>query len=175
MSSVDRPWQRRSRTSHSRAVSGLRTGRMPAPSSRVRRTVSTRRVVSRRDTTASPSDAARRARGIDSMFTLFERNPHAAHAQRQEPELLVLGGRDHHDLRVGLDGEDLARRGDAVGAGHQQVHQDHVGLVVQAELDGLSAAASLGDHDDPGALQHITQHSPYERIVIRDYHTQRGA
>ena len=72
----------------------------------------------------------------------------------------------------GWRGEDLARRGDAVRAGHEQVHQDDVGLVVQAELDGLAAAAGLGDHDDPGALQHITQHPPYERIVIRDYHAQ---
>ena len=77
ISSVDWPWHRRSRTSHSRAVSGLRTGRMPAPSSRVRRTVSTRRVVSRREMTASPSEAARSARGIDSMFTVFDRNPQA--------------------------------------------------------------------------------------------------
>src|SRR4029078_5082413 len=33
----------------------------------------------------------------------------------------------------------------------------------------------LGDHDDPGALQHIAQHPPYERIVVRDYHAQGRA
>ena len=77
ISSVDWPVQRRSRTSHSRGVSRLRTGRMPVPSGRVRRIVSTRRIVSRRETTASPATAPRSARGSASTPARLFRNPEA--------------------------------------------------------------------------------------------------
>jgi hypothetical protein len=85
----------------------------------------------------------------------------------------VLGRGDHDDLRAGEPGEDLAGGADAVGARHQQVHEDDVGLVVERELDRLAAAPRLRDHDDAGTLKHVPENSPDEGIVIRDDHGQR--
>ena len=50
---------------------------MPEPSSRTRRMPSMRRMVSARETTASPSRAQRSARGSASTPTLLHRKPEA--------------------------------------------------------------------------------------------------
>ncbi len=43
----------------------------------------------------------------------------------------------------------LCRRGDAVDAGHPQVHHDHVGVVSLGESHGLGSVAGRADDVDP--------------------------
>ena len=147
--------QRRSRTSHSREVSGLRTGRMPAA---VRRACggSTRSsfMVSRRLTTASPRCAPVQARGSAPMAMSLETNPTAPARRPASADGLVVGRGEQDDLHVGSPRDDAARRLEPVHAGHGDVHHDDVGVVVEAELDALAPALGLGDHDvarRPGA------------------------
>ena len=89
-------------------------------------------------------------------------------AQRHEADLLAVGGGEHHHPHLGRLVDDLARGGDTVHARHDEVHDHDVGLVVDAQLDGLASAPSFGDDRDPRVLQHIAQHPAREWVVIDD-------
>ena len=90
------------------------------------------------------------------------------------------GGQGVEDVLVELEGGedddpgdlgDLARRLDAVDAGHADVHQHHVGSFAADEVDGLLAVGGfardlhvglgLDDHAKPRA---------HERLVVGDRH-----
>ena len=73
ISSVRAPEASRSSTSHSRSVSGLRTGRRPAPARGERRSASTSSIASRREIAASPNATPRRTRGSTPGSKSFDR------------------------------------------------------------------------------------------------------
>ena len=120
-----------------------------------------------RDDGLAVAGAAQRARQrIDADALAQEaRGPRA---QRHQPDLLAVGGGEHHHPHVGRLVDDLARGGDAVHARHDEVHDHDVRSVVDAQLDGFAAAAGFGDDRDAGLLQHVAQHPARERIVIDD-------
>ena len=100
--------------------------------------------------------------------------------RRFEEERRGPGGQGVEDVLVELEGGedddpgdlgDLARRLDAVDAGHADVHQHHVGSFAADEVDGLLAVGGfardlhvglgLDDHAKPRA---------HERLVVGDRH-----
>ena len=147
---------------------------MPAGPSGARRRCSTSRMLSLREIAASPLERAlERLRQRVDVDVLGEEARTAPARSAEQPDLVVVGaGQDHdHLVRDLLD--DPARRGDAVELGHHDVHQDHVGAVVQRELDRLAPVVRLRDDDHAGALQRLLDHPPGEGIVVRDDRAHR--
>ena len=99
-------------------------------------------------------------------------------ASKTLEELLIHVGGDHHD-RAGIPGHDPARRFHAVHLRHDQVHEDEVGRVLGATLDGFRAVAR-----DPGqfmparmsntrriastAIDHIVDDSRFSCVRLAD-------
>ena len=95
-----------------------------------------------------------------------------ARAEREKSGVLVVAAGEHHDADLGGLLEDLAHGGDAVDAGQADVHEHHVGPVVQGQLDSLLAVGGVGGHRAAGLLQGVTQGAPGERVVVGDEHAQ---
>ena len=83
--------------------------------------------------------------------------------------LLVPGEDDHRGLRQEVP--DLPRSAYAVHLGHRDVHQDHVGLFLAAQRDGLLAVVGHAHHLHAG--QHVDEAGEAlgeEPLVVHDRH-----
>src|SRR5918994_1084520 len=72
-----------------------------------------------------------------------------ARAQRREEVRLLLGRRQHHDLRLGQPRGDLPGCSDAT-AGHSDIEQADVGTVADGRLDGACSVARLRTYVETG-------------------------
>ena len=85
---------------------------------------------------------------------------------------LVARKDDHRGLRQEV--LDLARGADAVHLGHRDVHQNHVGLLLAAERDGLLAVVGHADHLYAGQHPHEAGEAPRkEPLIVHDRHANR--
>ncbi|MCO5614894.1 hypothetical protein L7F22_069179 [Adiantum nelumboides] len=109
--------------------------------------------------------------GVDEVgrFGVLDQEPAGAAADRVE-DVGVLGerGQDDHpgagELRVAGD---LPGRGDAVGAGHADVHEDDVRVVLAGRGDGLCAVGGLGDDVQVGLrAEQRAEPGADERLVV---------
>ena len=92
--------------------------------------------------------------------------------QCQQPELLLAVTGEHDDELTGDRLEDPAGRKDAVELGHDDIHHDDVGPVIQRELHGVATVPGLGDHAQRGIVECQPDQAPSERVVIDDDDTQ---
>ncbi len=86
----------------------------------------------------------------------------------QHVGVVAVGGEDEHaDLREPV--AQLADRGDAVAAGHPQVHQHHLRPAGDGERDRLDAGGRLAQHLELGvAGEDPAQPVAHDRVVVGD-------
>ena len=86
----------------------------------------------------------------------------------------VVLHREDEDLRLGALVEQRRDRVEAVSVGHDDVHQDHVGLQGARLEDRLSSRARLADRLDVGLLLEQEPDSRADdRVVVDDQHPGR--
>ena len=172
--SVVSPSQRRSRTSHSRGVSGLRTGRRPGavlaqPADRLHE----RRGHAPRDDGLAVAGRGQRRRAATPAAATWRGSPPAP-ARRPTRPTSTSSVEVSMTTFTSAARSTIAARGlEAVQHRHDDVHDDDVGPVVDRELDGLAPVGRLGDDDDPGGLERVAQDPAGQRVVVGDDDPQR--
>jgi hypothetical protein len=73
-----------------------------------------------------------------------------------------------------LCGEDAPGGFQAVHLRHPDVHEYHVGTVLEHRRDRLGAVCGLGDDRDAGLGQDQPEAEPHQLLVIGDQHARRG-
>ena len=78
----------------------------------------------------------------------------------------VVGGAEHHG-GARLEGRQVARGFQAVDAGHRDVQQHEVRMVLRAGMQGFAPVAGFGDQFDAGLFgEQVAQAFPGERFVV---------
>ena len=85
-------------------------------------------------------------------------------------EVALAERREDQDRRQAL-ARDLARRGQAVEAGHLDVEDGDIGLEAPHQLDGFVAAAGLGDDLVPLFLEGFLEVEADDGLVLSDHDT----
>ena len=83
--------------------------------------------------------------GADQIIggDIFEQVALCACLQGGEELFVVNKAGEDDDARLGERGEDLFGGFDAIEMGHDDIHQDHIGLVLEGKLDGFLAIRSF--------------------------------
>ena len=76
----------------------------------------------------------------------------------------------HHDAGIGPATHDLRGGRAAVAAGHVDVHDHHVGLVLCEEVERIGSMAALGHDLDPVPSQPLAHALAEARVVVREQH-----
>ena len=100
---------------------------------------------------------------------VLEQEPRRSGAEHAEDVLVEVERREHEHSwpRLDVGAGQTCRRLDAVGPGHADVHQHHVGSQLAGALDRLGAVACLtDDHEVVLRLQEEPQAGPHELLVV---------
>jgi len=92
-----------------------------------------------------------------------------ASSDRGKNVFILMVGSEHDNFRVREKSFDLARGFDTIHAGHQQIHQHHVGQEVLGVLDSFNAIASFANNFDVGDSGEVAlEPKTHDNMVIND-------
>ncbi len=114
---------------------------------------------------ARPNDRAQRVDEIRRLDGLAH-EAHGAGRERGVDDGLVIGARNDHDPHSRVEGSKPPDARDAAHAGHAQVEQHRVGLLVVDQLEQLVAGGGARQYVDPGLAERQLESREEEWMIV---------